>query len=158
MTKTEAYAAAIYARMEEEANDENLWEGKITEIVKELNVPMGGYNRPMNFLRKLGCIELIERGSGIGERNSLVRLIKPPTPELWQADHVKSRDSTLTRGPSLDILRQEVRDMQKLLGGMNVISVLANFEERISTLERFVQQQTATQHTASPHTNTTHTE
>src|SRR5580765_2036186 len=148
MTKTQAYAGALYARMEEEANENNLWVGKIVETCTSLGIPAGGYNRAMNALRKLECVELLARGSG-GDRQSIVRLVRPPTPEVWQDGFVKSRDPSLTTGPSLDMLRQEVRDMQKQIGGLNLIDALANFENRIATLERFVETQTASYNPSS---------
>lgn len=141
-TKVQTYAAALYARMEEEASEDNVWVGKIVETCKSLNIPAGGYNRAMNALRKLGCVDLLARGTG-GDRQSAIRLIRPPTPDVWEDGFVNSRDATLTRGPSLDMLRQEVRDMHKQLGGINLIEALAQVEERLVRLEGFVSEQTA---------------
>lgn len=149
MTKTQTYAAALYAKMDENAeHGENgiIWRGEIVDTSVSVGIPIGSYNRAINYLRKAGCVEQLARGSA-GGQPSIFRLIQPPTPEVWDEAFVKSRDRTLTSAPSLDMLHQQVRDISRQIGGINIAEALANFERRLAALEgkldRFVQDQTA---------------
>ena len=145
-TKTQGYAIALYARMEKEAED-GVWSGRLLDTIINLGIPQGGYNRAVNALRKLGCIEQLERGFR-GEQLSVFLLKRAPTPEVWAEGNVKSRDRDLTTGPSLDTLRGEVRDLRKqfdtVIGGLNVIEAFASFELRLKTVEDLLQQHNIT--------------
>lgn len=145
-TKTQGYAIALYARMEQEAED-GIWSGRLLDTIISLGIPQGGYNRAVNALRKIGCIEQLERGFR-GEQLSVFLLKRAPTPEVWAEGFVKSRDRDLTNSPSLDTLRGEVRDLreefEKTLGGLNVIEAFENFELRLKTVERLLHDLTRT--------------
>lgn len=142
-TKLHGYASALYERMEREAED-GVWSGRLVDTAVRLGIPQGGYNRAVNALRKMGCIEQLERGFR-GSQLSVFLLKHPPTPEAWESAFVKSADKDLTTAPSLDTLRGEVRDMrenfERMTGGLNIVEAFANFESRLKTVERFMQDQ-----------------
>jgi hypothetical protein len=142
-TKTQGYAIALYARMEKEAED-GVWSGRLLDTIISLGIPQGGYNRAVNMLRKLDCIQQLERGFR-GEQLSVFLLKRAPTPEVLAGAFVKSRDRDLTTAPSLDTLRGEVRDLReefnKVTGGLNIVEAFANFELRLKTVEDLLQVQ-----------------
>ena len=139
--KTQGYAIALYARMEKEADD-GVWSGRLVDTAINLGIPQGGYNRAVNALRKMDCIEQLERGFR-GSQLSVFLLKRAPTQEVWDTAFVKSRDRDLTNAPSLDMLRGEVRDLRdnfdRMTGGMNIVEAFANFEQRLKTVEDLLQ-------------------
>lgn len=139
-TKTQGYAIALYERMEKEAID-HVWSGRLLDTIISLGIPQGGYNRAVNALRKMDCIQQLERGFR-GNQLSVFLLKRPPTQEVWDEALKKSVDRDLTNAPRLDTLQGEVRDLreeyERTLGGMNVIEAIANLDRRLATAERFI--------------------
>lgn len=137
-TRQEHYATALYARMLNDAKiveGQTIWRGRIVDTCIQLGIPQGGYNRVLNLLRKLECIELIERGFR-GDTLTSYRLLKPPTAEAFAESFVKSAPGDLTRRPSLDRLSQTVKDIDDNIGGINIPKALKVLEDRIVKLER----------------------
>ena len=136
-TKTQGYANALYARMDKEAVD-GIWSGRLVETCIDLGIPQGGYNRAVNALRKMGCIEQLVRGFRGSQLSSFV-LRQPPTPEVWDTAFVKSRNRDLTKRPSLDTLIAQTRDLEERIGGLNIVKAFKDHEDRITALERLIQ-------------------
>lgn len=135
--KTQHYASALYARMDSESSQiegDIIWQGRIIDTCISLGIPQGGYNRVVNALRKLGCIELIERGYR-GNTPTVYRLLAPPTVEAWAASFVKSAPDDLTRKPSLDTLSKTVEAIADNIGGIHIPSALMVLDKELKKLQ-----------------------
>lgn len=120
-------------------NNERVWKGRLVATAKSLGIPEGSYSKVVTRLRSMGCIEQVTRGYR-GTALSTYILLFPPTPELWRATEARGDEGRLTAAPTSDRVARAVEDLQKQLGGINVVSALANLETRLHNLERQVSQ------------------
>jgi hypothetical protein len=150
----QSYCAALYSLFEdnaiyEEVDDSRLlvWRGRLTHATKEVSIPDGVYKRVMNQLRALGCIEQVEQGRG--SLPTVIILFNPPTMDVWQ-DEIISRQGLTHRDESA-ILRARLDDMDKRLGGLDIVQALveiqkqhddfvARFNKFVSDVQPIVQQ------------------
>lgn len=144
--KLQFYCSTLYNHMSENSltltetiEDKEItavvWQGRIVQTCVELGIPEGSYKRVTDKLRTLGCIEWVERGYR-GESLSSCILHYPPTPDRWEREISLE---ALTRAPNLDRLSADVQalreELRSKLGGLDVVEMGRNFEERISRLE-----------------------
>lgn len=135
MSKMQSYCSLLYERMDSEATveeNERVWRGKIISTCAELGIPEGTYAKVVGQLRKMGCIEQVMRGYR-GNAPSVYTLQYPPTPEVWR--QAVTGTIPLTDGPTFDRVAALVEDLRKQMGGVNLVSALANIEERLTKLE-----------------------
>lgn len=136
-TKFQTYCTMLYAHMDSEAVDEDgdrIWRGRITAIARNLGIPTGTYGKVIKQLRMMGCIEQVVRGSR-GIALSVFVLHYPPTAERFQDFGA----GNLTGGPNLDRLAADVENLKRQIGGLNIVSALAEFEDRLGKIERQLQ-------------------
>lgn len=142
--KLHSYAAAFYAHMADNAEDRIIrgnryvvWNGFVGETARSLGIPKGTENRILKSLTDMGCIEVLVRGAP--SHPTLIVLFKPPTSDLWE--QIRQTPS-LTRAPTLATMRRELRDISQQLGGVNLKKIIKNFEDRIDTIETFLEKTT----------------
>src|SRR5437868_717963 len=116
--KLVSHCATLYSKLDSEADEDHVWEGKIIEACRVIGINQGSYSRVVNSLRKLGCIEQLERG--YRGKPSTYRIHYPPTPEVWET-RAPERTKDLTTAPSSDTMAAAVRDLQTQIGGLNVV-------------------------------------
>ena len=134
-SKLRSYCHLLYARMDAEATDEQnvrVWRGRLIETCGDLGIPEGSYSKVVTRLRELGCIEQVTRGfRGTALSTYIVRY--PPTDEVW---NVKSSSDPLTTAPTVDSLVARMENLERQLGGLNVVDAMANFEKRLQQVEK----------------------
>ena len=131
-TKLYHYCSALYARMDDEAVVEEgfrVWRGRIVQTCIDVGIPKGTYIKVVTKLRSVGCVEQVNRGFR-GASLATFILREPPT-----EDRLESKPD-LTENPSYDMLLAQVEDLKRQLGGLNVVSALHNFEQRLQKVER----------------------
>jgi hypothetical protein len=142
--KLRGYVNAFYAFMDQNAEDEiirgskvTVWRGFIRKSCDELGMPNGTEKRLIGPLTDMGCIQLIQRGVNI--HPSVVVLFNPPTEDLWE--QLEPRQN-LTRRMTYATMGQDLRAVQKQIGGVNLKELAKNFEDRISAIETFLEKNT----------------
>lgn len=131
--KLVSHCALLYNKLDSEANEDHVWQGKIIDACRSLGINVGSYSRVVNALRRLGCIEQLEQG--YRSRPSIYRVHYPPTPEVW-AERAPDRTEDLTSAPSSDTMAARLKDLEAQIGGINLVDALANIEARLQQLER----------------------
>lgn len=140
------HAQAFYAALVERStplildNEEaQIFTGSVTKIFTiECELPLSYYTPVKQFLDDFDCLQIVERGTR--NRESVVRLLRPPPTEL-PASFVKSLSDPLTDRAELAKLRGEVqglkawRESQK---GIVLIDTLRNMEHRLVKIENML--------------------
>lgn len=110
------YCVQIFQSMTESAQHEKLgiqfgdqegmvFEGFLTKIFKEEYLAVPYYTKVMRELKRMGCVQQLQRGGSTTPSRWL--LIHPPTPELW----VSSVDPTKLDGQSPE--SQQIQDLNR---------------------------------------------
>lgn len=139
------YMAALYEKMSSESKtvDVNtelpaqVWEGRLIQTCVSVGIPEGYYKTVVDVLRKLGCIEVVKQGKR-GTNPTVVILRYPPTEQMYGEVLGRAGWEGLTNRPTFDTIVGQVRDIQKRLGGMDIVGALENHEQRIAELETAV--------------------
>jgi hypothetical protein len=131
------YLTQLYEAMEAEAED-GIYKGKIVDTFATLSISMSYYTELFNVLKELGCIELIDRG--VRGRPTRYRLHVAPTIVAYERSYA-ARDKDLTgadrpaRVPITE-LDQRIMNIERMLSGVDIKQVLADYEKRIARLEQ----------------------
>ena len=111
-----------------EEEGERLFRGSIVAAYDELKISHSHYSNVQKLLVNSGAIELIQRGArGI---QSVYQLHGRP-------DSEELRNVHLTKPGRLDTvaLEQRVADIQRQIGGLDIVAALADLEKRLGVLE-----------------------
>src|SRR4051794_40592090 len=121
-TKQQSYANALYAVMADNARKHiiegvtiTVWEGSFTQTWSSIGIPKGTERRITRALEDMMCIEVLRRG--VVNYPSMIALLRPPTEELWAEI---SEQQGLTSHRSFAILSQEVENLKRQIGGLNI--------------------------------------
>lgn len=133
------HALSFYQSLENEAKEESIDEakllifrGSITRAFRRLGISQAHYSPVRKALIELGSISIIQQGAR--NRDSVVALHHRP-----DADEFQVTKDRLTPNLSVATLQQQVSDLQRSMGGLNVVELAINFEKRLRELEREVQ-------------------
>lgn len=105
--------------------DVRIFRGSITRIYNALGISRSYYSKVRNALIEMGCLTILSQGNR-AEGTAIV-LHRAPTDE----DFRQWKDRPLTKAVDAAILSQRVGDIEKRLGGLDVVNALIDFEERI---------------------------
>lgn len=110
--------------------------GSYTEVFKATGLSRTYYTSTRRALEKHNAILIIQKGSRGADTVIALRGL----PENWEIDGWN--DGRLTKPPEYDRLRIEVQeqlaDIKKDTGGINVAAALMQFESRVEKLEKQV--------------------
>lgn len=151
--KIVGYMASLYDTMLQQSAALNIedgeglqiWQGRLIETCTSVGIPQGYYKKVVDALRKLGCIEMLTRGTRGSTLTAFV-LRQPPTQEAYDDAIVKSGWEALTDTPSLDTIVSRLKDVETRLGGIDWLAIMVNYEERIAKLETAVKDLTQVNH------------
>lgn len=135
------HTISIYREMEKAAKlneyDELVFEGYYSKLFDGLGISRSYYTRIRSLLRRLGCIEVLQKGAG--PHGSRIILQRAPVPEDFT-------DSTLTERRETATLVRELERRVKTLeawrlaqtgsGSFNIADALRNHEQRLSLVEQ----------------------
>lgn len=135
------YCVALYDAMindyaEEEINEQTVkvWRGPITNVVKQLDIPQGVYGKLMEQMYHLECITKLNSGSaGIP---SVFVLHHSPASVPWTIPAPKKRLTGDAKAAKVLSVEQRVTDLAKALGGLDIVAVMADFQQRMDKLEK----------------------
>lgn len=134
-----AHCERVYAEFQKGATLEGgvlVWKGKSSELLAELKVPSGYYGRVMRQLEYMGCLTRRHRGSlGVPSEIELHR--DPSSIKEW----VDAPSKDLTGLPEYATLAQTVKDIETLVGGIDIREALRDLDTRLSVIERKTKQQ-----------------
>lgn len=107
-----------------------VFRGYLTNVFKELNLSTSYYTKLRRLLEANGCMQIIQAGArGI---ESCVVLLAPPEEVDWQDGGFAS---PLTGNAQAATLRQELENVKRTLGGIDLGKVLINIETRLGAVE-----------------------
>lgn len=84
-----------------------VYEGHLTKLFQDLQLPSPYYTSIMNHLKAMGCVEHLRRGGG--NAYSVWSIITPPTENSFESMVTMKRPQ---RG-RLNMLEQQIRDLSK---------------------------------------------
>lgn len=124
---------------EDEANGRHfrVWEGKISSLFSGLKISQSYYGRIFTTLEELGCLTKLRTGTR--EWKTLYALHYHPTYVEWP-EGAEKRPTGRRRGTGssskLDVISQRLDDLVTQLSGIDIVTVLSDFEERLLRLEK----------------------
>ncbi len=134
-TAIQRHALTVYNRLKSEAKieQENLliWRGVFTTTYSTLGISQQYYQRVVKCLEFNGVIEWVQKG----KRGIESVIVIHDLPELPLTLPDKKPPKTLTDDPAFARLVDRLEAIETKTGGMDIVSVLMNFEERITQLE-----------------------
>lgn len=103
------------------------WTGELVRTARDLGISNSYYSQVTRSLEAMGCITLLRRGSqNVG---SVVALHHPPEFESFNPDLTRRREAaTLTE--------QRLKNLETLVGGINVGEAMLEIQTRLEILER----------------------
>jgi hypothetical protein len=124
------YTCRLYDALEEQAKS-GIFEGKVVETFSKLGISMTHYTPLFNYLRELGCIEMLERGARA--RPTRYRLYGRPSREAFDGMYLTKtpRPATIP----LQGLEKRVLDLERRLDGLELKEMFLNLEKRVKNLE-----------------------
>lgn len=131
---TTLYEALEAVSVDKEADGQTVkvFAGKVTEVFKTTGIAQTYYSPTLRTLERSGALLKIQRGG----RNADTVYVLKGLPEVWDAEGWKGEGTRdLTSHRKYDRLAAEVRDINNLLGGMNVPSALTEIEQRLVAIE-----------------------
>ena len=133
------HVEATYKAMQNEATSVEvngkqslLWEGRITELMTRLRIPMATYNQVMKLLSHMGCIENVQRGARY--QVSKYVLWEAPTPAAGERVKEKALTPAKTKTGMKAYVDQRIADIQKSMGGLDTVKAMADLQEQIDEL------------------------
>jgi hypothetical protein len=107
----------------------SVWEGSLTATCASLGIPKGTERRVTRSLEDMMCIEVLRRG--VVNYPTMIALLRPPTEELWG----DRSEPGLTSKRAFATLSQEVENLKRQMGGLNIVEAFDNHEKRLRKLE-----------------------
>jgi hypothetical protein len=133
----------IYEALKSEASlDETtgklLWSGKFTEFMHSKGLTGRQYTVVRDQLIHMACIHILNRGAGgsAGSWDTVIEILNHPNTIVWTD---VAPPSHLTRAPDYAILRQELADIRRQLGGINLPEALRDIAQEMSELRKRLQ-------------------
>lgn len=127
------HAVALYELLEKDSKD-GVWEGKIVQTFRSLNISQTYYTPLFSILSELGSITQERRGTALAPHR--IRLHHAPKIDEFE----KVFRGHLTKRASSDtILEQRISNLERRVPEVDLTSIIQNFQERLSELEREVQ-------------------
>lgn len=121
------YARAVHGRMLEEADDDGMWEGKVTDLMAEV----GNRNRHSEIMFTLiesGAVEQVRRGAG---RWPSIYRVNPEPKIVKRMSQSKRPDAA-----NFAALETRVRNIEQSLSGLNVADAIGDLGTEIEILKR----------------------
>ena len=110
--------------------------GKYSEVWQSTGISQTYYKPVREALERHNAILILQKGSRNADTVIVLRGL--PKSGDWQIDGWRD-GSGLTNPTESDTLSPDVEEIKKQLGGINVVSALAEFEKRVVALEAQVE-------------------
>jgi hypothetical protein len=117
------------------ANDEPpqvIYEGKLTQLIRELHLPVPYYTFTLTELKRMGCVKQLRRGGGTAP--SQWELITEPTTDLWNGNGGHSTTYTSSKQREMAMVNQQIRNLTSRVNELvNAHNLLV---EQVTALQR----------------------
>jgi len=128
------HMAHMYDELEKRAapldNGDTLkFEGSKVEAFRAIGVSQGYYTKIFDALTAMGCIEQVKRGSG--RQGSVILLRHKPEYD----EYVGIYEKRLTKPTELDTVRQQVKDLQRRLQGVDINGFILSFDRELTEIK-----------------------
>jgi hypothetical protein len=133
---TDFFEALNAAATTESVNGKNVrvFRGSVVEVFRSLGISQAHYSEVRAGLINSECVTIIQQGArGV---QSIVVLHHPPVENGFGAP----KDNVLTKDSEAAILIQQLNDVKRLIGSINIPEALINFEQRLTELDKRVTQ------------------
>ena len=127
---TNLYHALRQDAVKEDGQRVSIFTGSVVAVYKTIGASMGQYTLLFNILYEMGSIEMLQKGRA--GQPSIIALHFPPTLELFEQTYEKA----LTAPTAAGMLDQRIGNLERRLDGVDVKQGFADFERRLSKLER----------------------
>lgn len=116
-------------------DDLRVFRGKTTDVFNSLELPSPYYHKAMALLKKMQCIEQVQRGARHVE--SIVYLHKrPELSDFLKLDPDEIKNATSERQRVHEITTDaRLKNIESNLGGLDIQKLVTDFENRIQLLE-----------------------
>lgn len=136
------YTLEFYRMLEKTATTEvidgielTVFRGYLTKTFYGMAISQSYYSKVTGALKELGCITILKRGArGV---DSLIALNHAPD-EMEFMVRTSQPSKDLTSSPEGAKLIQQVTDLQKRMGGLNIVEAFDYFERELKDLNRRV--------------------
>ena|SRR5687767_12956634 len=132
------HAIKFYELLDDRAKREKIGEhhlrvfrGSITKVWNEVGASNAYYSKVMRSLEDMSSIVILQRGSVNVE--SVIAVLRNPLPDEFAPQDLTSAENPAT-------LRQELENVKRNIGGINIPDALQVLHERLTILEREVGQ------------------
>jgi hypothetical protein len=125
------YEAMMQSSKEEPVGDEVfiVYRGSVVNLFKNLSIGFSYYTPVFRLLEDSGCVTKLQQGArGV---DTIYVLHRPPTEE---DEPVESSSRPLTRPTEFDTLTQRVENLERRLGGIDIVRALAELQESVDRL------------------------
>ena len=130
------HLTTLYGVLKVQSENGTFTGSKTDVYVHDAKLPPAYYTQLFYYLTEMGCIDQTQRGAR--GRPSIIRLVKEPTREDFDAVYVPTRfrrQVNLTEGKSIDTLQEEVDELRRRIPNIDMTSWIASVEARLSQLE-----------------------
>lgn len=110
--------------------------GKVTEVYVSTGIAQTYYSPIIKQLEKMGAIHKVQRGGRNADTVYVLNGLPDMLDPVWEG--VSANNSglkTLTSTHSYAKLAEQVRELDNLLGGINVLEALEELDSRLKTVE-----------------------
>lgn len=125
-----SHIIVVYNEMErnaEDAEDLKIYTGAVSNMIKSLGISMTYYKPIFRALYDNGYCAMGDRG-GKNKPSTIILLRRPERDELL--------DLTSGDGESIISLVNRVESLESSVGGLHIVTALAEFERRLATIEK----------------------
>lgn len=122
-------------RINDSGESINIYQGYTTHLLEQLHLPKSHWTSVMKRLVLIGAIECSIRGNTIVQSEYILWSHPSTFSEGWTA-----KDLTRDRKPGT--LEQQIKDIRKSLGGLNIEQALVDITNRLERLEKVLQPET----------------
>lgn len=124
---------AFYEALLREADEKQTFTGHVTKVAKQLGIQGTRYTNCIYFLREMGCITQLQRGAK--SALSVWQLNFSPTEEMYYEVDPDSRLSLRDIADRLTAVEQQLRSLQRNIGGIDVQKELAELARSIGNVK-----------------------
>jgi DNA-binding IscR family transcriptional regulator len=129
------YGLRLYEEIASNAID-GVFTGSKTAAFRNLGISQSYYSKLYRTLQELGCIEMLQRGSGEGiGRNSVIRVHEPPTEDTFFTVYQTTHRQSLDIAGRLDIVEQKVQNVEGRTPDIDLNRYILSFEQRLTDID-----------------------
>lgn len=129
----EAMAAEAESVQEDGKPASLVYEGYITHLFRDCNVPVPMYGDVLRVLKRMECIVQLKRGGG-GAKSRWAITGVAELDSFMEANGQLIAKTSTSRGKTTQ-LEQQVDDIRKSIGGLDVVKALSEMQHQLNEMQ-----------------------